>query len=199
MESAEEFFCPTGTREFTIIPGEEHWPRGTMMRYHRLLEHFPRTNYVFLIDADMLFEAEVGREILPSPLGITATLHPGYVGSFVHELPFERNEASAAYVAPGESDTYFCGGFVGGRRGAMRTLAKQVVQIIEIDQANGLIPTWHDESALNKMLALSPPEVILDPGFCCPQNDSWYRSVWPEPYERKITALDKSADERGDR
>src|SRR5579859_5456337 len=125
MASAEEFFCPTGTREFTIIPGENSWPNGTMYRYHRLLEHFPRTNYVFLIDADMLFEAEVGREILPSPLGVTATLHPGYVERFVHELPFERNEASAAYVAPGESDTYFCGGFVGGGRVAMRALAIQ--------------------------------------------------------------------------
>ena len=48
-----------------------------MYRYHAILERAGEDEYLFLIDADMLFEGDVGEEILGE---LVATLHPGYVG-----------------------------------------------------------------------------------------------------------------------
>ena len=76
--TAEEFFHPTDTVEFVLIEGEEGWPRATMCRHEKLLQNLPRTTFVYLCDADMRFEAEVGPEILPPRgIGLVATLHSG--------------------------------------------------------------------------------------------------------------------------
>ena len=198
MDSAREFFRPTEPRglTFEILEGEEGWPRGTMCRHSVLLSHLPRAYYVFLIDADMLFADFVGPEILPKMYGITATLHPGFVGRTKGELPFERNPESAAYVHPDAGEAYYCGGFVGGERLAMRMLSGSVEATLERDALNGIVPCWHDESAVNRFLVDNPPEVVLHPGYCNPDDDHWYRSWWPEQWSRRIVALDKTPAER---
>ncbi len=171
-----------------------------MYRHHRLLEALPRTNYVFLMDADMLAVGPIGPEIIPSEYGITACQHPGYVGKPRAELPYETLPESAAYVGPEEGDVYYCGGFVGGERLAMRMLSSQIAAIVDMDVSRGHTPVWHDESALNRVLAVDPPAVALSPAYCYPSEDSYYREcVWTESYERRILALDKTAEERGER
>lgn len=202
LESAREHFHPTEEIIFRRFNGPEGWPAATLMRYHVLLRWLPRAHYVFMIDADAVFEQEVGPEILPPHrLGITATLHPGYVGKPRGELPYERRPESAAYIGPYEGHSaYYAGGFVGGERLAVRILAAQIANIIDADEANGIIPTWHDESCLNRVLATAPPAVSLSPAYCHPDRDDYYREhVWTEPYERRIVMLDKSGDERGER
>ena len=200
MESAHEHFQPTERIATYIFEGEEHWPRGTMMRYHRLLEWLPylsHMDFVYLIDADMLVVAAVGPEILPTNGGMTATKHPGFVGKPRAELPYETRPESAAYLWPQEGDTYYCGGFIGGARAAVAEFAETVCDIIDQDQAAGLVPIWHDESAINRILALDPPEVELDPGYCYPDADGYYvQHVWRDSYQRRIVAIDKSPDER---
>jgi len=195
--SARQHFRPTESVTFVQLNGREGWPAATMYRPHAAHANLPKTDFVYLIDADMRFEATVGPEILPEHGGITATLHPGFVGKPGHELPFERNPESACYVRDGT--TYFCGGFYGGSRKAMRRHLYEMILCIDVDRERGYTPVWHDESAHNRVLHCDPPEVMLDPSYCHPDSSEWYRSWWPHQYERKLVALDKTTAERGER
>jgi hypothetical protein len=156
---------------------------------------------VYLIDADARFEEPVGPEILPPRgLGITATLHPGYVGRSRGELPYETEPESACFMAADEGSAYYCGGFWGGERMAMRITLGRIAQCIDIDVARGHIPRWHDESSLNRVMWSYPPDLELDPSYAHPDNDTYYREhVWMTDYPRRIVMLDKSAEVRGDR
>ncbi len=197
MASAHQLFWPSMNRTFSIIPGEKGWPNGTLMRYHRLLENWPQTDYVFLCDADMLVESAVGPEILGD--GISATVHPGYVGKPRLEFPYEDRPASAACVPPERGEHYFCGGFVGGVADRFILLAAAIVDAIDADTANGIVARWHDESHLNRLLAEESPSVILSPAYCHPENSGWYKTFWTEDYPRILTALDKPPAARGNR
>ena len=182
-----------------VLRGLEGWPAGTLCRHERLLNHLPRTNYVYLCDADMRFESEAGAIVLPPDHGIVATLHPGYVTTPAHDLPYERDPASACAILNGEGSRYFCGGFFGGERTAMRILLTQTSGLLDADAAAGHVTRWQDESALNKVLASWPPQRVLDPSWCYPDSDGWYRSQWKKSYPRVLVALDKTARERGTR
>ena len=196
--SAEEFFRPTNDVEFLMLPGRSGWPAATMYRHHVLIDNFPDADYVFLSDADMVFQGDVWNEVLPKR-GITATLHPGYVETPPDGLPYERNPASRAYMPNGAGRAYFCGGFIGGTHDEMFLLSASIAQIIDADMENGHIPVWHDESALNWCLSHKPPQVVLPPEYCYPQNDSWYRTFWRRDYKPKLVAIDKTEEQRGAR
>jgi Glycosyltransferase family 6 len=197
-DSFLKYFFPSPKQaDFFIIPGEEGWPNGTMYRWHRLLENMPETDYVFLCDADMRFEARVGSEILNADC-ITVTLHPGYMGQLSSDLPFERRVGSCCSVRFGSS--YYAGGFAGGPRKELKRFANKIVNLIDRDMSHGIVPRWHDESALNKVCTRWPHLHVLDPSYCYPDNDSYYRDhIWEIPYERKLVALDKTEGERGNR
>ena len=201
FETAKFFFHPTEKINLLMLEGHEGWPAATMYRWHHLLDHFPKTDYVFLSDADMRFESSVQQEILPQDHldGITAVQHPGYVSTIRQELPYEDRERSACYISPDEGYRYYCGGFVGGSRRAVYNLASQITICIDMDEKQGIIPRWHDESALNRALASYPPDIILSPSYCYPDNDWWYQTIWMEQYERKLVAIDKTEAERGER
>lgn len=198
--TAEKFFHPTEEVELLMLPGRPGWPEATMYRYHALRDHlmerYADQDYVYMSDADMLFESHVGAEVLPLH-GLAATLHPGFTHSKLK--PFETNLRSAAFIPRNHTGPYFCGGFIGGTTQETLSLADQIAAVIDADRANGLTPVWHDESALNRVLAFSPPEIVLSPSYCYPDDDSWYRTVWEQPYERKLVALDKTEGERGNR
>lgn len=198
FSSAEQFFRPTKKVSFLMLQGRPGWPAATMYRHHVLADHMPNTSYVFLCDSDMLFESLVGPEICPE-YGIAATLHPGYVTTHRDLLPYEKNPDSAAHVLPHQRAYYYAGGFVGGTRQNMLNLSRSIASIIDTDVANGIVPTWHDESALNKVLARKPPKLTLNPSMCHPQDSSWYETFWTESYTRKLVALDKDSKTRGDR
>ncbi len=200
MESAREYFRPAATMEYVILEGEEGWPVGTLCRHERLLSHFPHTKYIYLADADMRFDARGGRVVLPAGHGIVATRHPGYVTTPAHDLPYERNPASACAILNGDGSDYYAGGFFGGERTAMRILLTQTTGLLLEDAANGHVPRFHDESALNRVLASWPPERTLSPSWCYPDRDEWYvQSCWTKSYPRILTALDKTRSERGER
>ena len=200
FRSAEQHFHPTENVTFHLLPADERpWPYPTMMRHHILLENWPDDDYVFLADADLLCEQTVGSEILPF-VGTTAVQHPGFIGMGYDDLPYERNPESACHVPEGEGLFYYAGGFVGGTNTAMRFLSSQIAMCIELDLRRNFIPTWHDESALNRVLAVEPPEVILSPAYLHPDTDDHYvKNVWDQPYDRLIVAVDKTAEVRGSR
>jgi glycosyl transferase family 6 len=198
-ESADEFFHPHDKTGFLVLEGREGWPDATMYRYHTLLTHqhrLSRFDHVFLSDADMRFEAPVGKEILAPLVGVE---HPGYVGRKPAELPFERNPLSRAHVPVKSGKVYYCGGFVGGETIQMLGLALAIRASINSDDAHGLTARWHDESHLNATFDFHPPDLTLPPSFCYPDDDSGYVSWWPKKYERKLVAVDKRPDERAGR
>src|SRR5579859_5298349 len=101
-------FIANATHNF-LIPSAGY-PEATLKRYHTMLtrkEFLSNYDQIFWADADMLFVAPVGEEIFST--GITATLHPGYVGG--RGTP-ETNLKSYAYCA--NNTAYYCGGFQGG-------------------------------------------------------------------------------------
>ncbi|MDP9223542.1 MAG: hypothetical protein M3P18_06745 [Actinomycetota bacterium] len=191
LKSAGDYFLRDTRAEptFLMLEGRQAWPAATMHRYHVIVEQAARladAAYIFHIDADMRFVAPVGVEVL-APL--VATAHPGYVG---RRGTFEERPESAAYVAPGEGSTYYCGGFLGGERSEFLRLAEAISTRVEADAQRGITAVWHDESHLNRYLVDRPPDVTLSPSYCYPGDDENYiRQIWPERYEPKIVALEK--------
>jgi hypothetical protein len=175
-----------------LIPTAEY-PEVTLKRYHTILSFYDELkdyDQIFWIDADMRFVALVGEEIFSS--GITATLHPGYVGE--RGTP-ERNPFSSCFIPFNAQNKYFCGGFNGGSTEAFLKMAEICADSIDIDARNGIIPLWHDESATNHYLYKYPPSKILDPSYCYPEGaGDHYLNKWraaginPTP---KILALTK--------
>jgi histo-blood group ABO system transferase len=194
--SADDHFNPSEDIDYHLLPARSGWPDATLYRYHILLEHADEimSDYVFMIDADMLIVAHVGQEIL-APMA--ATRHPGYVGRPRRELPYERRRESEAFVPAEKGDTYYAGGFVGGERERLLVFARDMATQIDVDDGRGILAQWHDESHLNAILARNPPEVALSPSYCFPDDSSWYETMWPDAYERKIVALDKPRAVRG--
>lgn len=190
FDSAAGLFRPTEHVDLVVLPARAGWPDATLYRYHVILEHQARLehDYVFLVDADMRFEAPVGPEIL-SPL--SATRHPGYTTTQRHQFPYERRAESAASVPPDRGFAYYAGGFVGGRRDLFLELAATIAAAVDQDEEAGLVAVWHDESHLNRALIDSPPFLNLTPSYCYPDDDSHYLGRWRDHYPRRLVAVDK--------
>ncbi len=159
------------------------WPFDAMKRFDIYAESaalFKDLDYVYSIDADMLFQNEVGEEVFGDRVG---TLCPGYVGK---RGPFETKKISTAYVdkIKRRSSPYFAAGFFGGSREEFIRIVQQVKKQIHADLDKNFIAVWHDESHLNRYFVDNPPTVILSPSYCYPESQQI-------PFEKKLVALDK--------
>lgn len=211
IASAEKFFVPHDTVVFTemdpttdplrkrnlfktVYQSDLGFPRATLMRYHIFLgskELLETYDQLFYCDADMLFVAPVTEQEIFSS-GITATEHPGYLGT--SGTPERRLESTA--FCPGV-DRYYCGGFQGGSSKMYLEMAEILKVRIDEDDQRGIKAIWNDESHYNRYLRENPPAKILDPSFCYPENDpkDYYKGIWERagrgPFEPKLLALDK--------
>jgi histo-blood group ABO system transferase len=145
----------------TVIPTEHRsWPWMTLGRYHLIqtLKDYPKKDYYFYIDADMLVIDTVGEEIFGNRV---AAVH----GKFKKKPGnFDRNPLSLAYVPPEITNPYFCGGFQGGSN--YLNDAENLAKSIDADYNNGIIALWHDESHWNRYCLDNPPDVILSHQYC---------------------------------
>lgn len=201
IESARRFFLPKHERSFFIftdgvVPEAQDvirieqkklgWPYDTLKRFHVYLanqELFKEMDYIFAIDADMIFVAEVGDEILGD---LVATRHWGFVEK---KGTYCGNKKSAAYVSRKERKTYCCGAFYGGKREEVQKMLTTLVRNVNSDLKKNLIPKWHDESYLNRYFIDHPP-MILSPSYCFPEG-------WDLPFAPKlITLVNKSPELR---
>jgi histo-blood group ABO system transferase len=161
------------------------WPYDTLMRFEVYLNHKNELNdfdYIFAIDADMLFVSCIGDEILSDLVG---TIHPGFYASIG---TYERRRKSTAYVSKKEGKTYFAGGFYGGQKDKFFHLLETTTSNIQKDLSKNFIAIWHDESHLNRYFIDYPPSVKLSPSYCYPES-------WSIPFEKKVIALDKNHSE----
>jgi histo-blood group ABO system transferase len=145
----------------TVIPTEHRpWPWMTLGRYHLIqtLKKYPKKDYYYYIDADMLVIDSVGDEILGKRV---AAIH----GKFKKKPGnFDRNPLSLAYVPEEITNPYFCGGFQGGSN--FLKDAKELSKRIDIDFRNEIIALWHDESHWNRYCLDNSPDVILSHHYC---------------------------------
>jgi hypothetical protein len=176
------------------------YPQATLLRYHMFhaaSERLKNYDYIFYSDVDMLFMDRVEPSDIFSN-GITATLHPGFVG-----LPgsTEQNPFSAAYLP--KARNYFCGGFNGGTSSAFLAMAGTIREAVDRDSKNGITAVWHDESHLNRYLYDNPPARILLPEFCYPESEltafpqGRYSKIWEKAgmvgLRPRLVALDKES------
>lgn len=158
------------------------WPHDTLMRFEIYLnskELFNECDYVFALDADMLFVSDVGEEILGDLVG---TIHPGF---YNQRGTYETSWKSTACVRKKEGKHYFAGGFYGGSREEFLKLLSTTSCNIRKDLDRNIVAIWHDESHLNRYFIDHPPTVKLDPSYCYPEN-------WNIPFSKKLIALDKN-------
>ncbi len=200
IDSARKFFLNNHNVSFFVFTDQDFpnnadvtsvfqkrlgWPNDTLKRFHVYYKNkslFDKMDYLFAIDADMLFVAPVGDEILGS---LVATQHPGFVDK---RGSYETNKKSTAYVEKKEGKCYFAGGFYGGKKDNFIKLLKSNIDNIEKDLKKDYIAVWHDESHLNRYLINNKPDVVLSPSYCYPES-------WNLPYEKKLLALDKNHEE----
>jgi histo-blood group ABO system transferase len=170
-----------------IYQNHEPWPNMTLKRYEIFsCNHliFKEIDYLYYVDADMIFVDQVGREVLGERV---ATIHPGFWNSPRKAFSYETNPQSTAYIDVNEGEHYYAGGFNGGKRDAFLKMSKVISENINKDLENGHIAVWHDESHLNRYLIDHKPTVILDPSYCFPEAE-WAKDL---PFSKKLIALDK--------
>ena len=182
------------------------WPAPTLCRYNLFLEQEEKLkeyDWVFYIDADMLFVSRVGEEILGE--GLTTAQHPMHQIRREYIPPYEPNPKSTAYIPrPGKvieengkkrfQPLYFAGGFQGGRPEAFIKAMKEMKKNIDIDLSKGYISIWNDESHWNKYLFKNLPAVVLSSSYIYPDSliKAYYVSkIWGRNFCPKIITLTK--------
>lgn len=218
IESARKFFLKGHEVDYfvwsdmpslegaTVFPTEPmEWPLPTLHRYHLFLkqeEKLMEYDYVFYVDADMLFVSRVGDEILGN--GLTAAQHPMYALSKMYIPPYEPNKNSHSYiprvghikVEAGKKrfePIYAAGGFQGGLTMDFIKAMKDMKDSIDKDFSNNYIPIWNDETAWNAYLFKNPPAVVLNPSYVYPDSliNSYYKKVWGRNFVPKLVTITK--------
>ena len=196
-----------------VFPTEPFaWPLPTLKRYHLFLQQeelLSQYDFIFYIDADMLFVSRVGDEVLGD--GLTLAQHPMYALSQKYIPPYEPNSESKAFIPrlgriidlEGKKrlePIYAAGGFQGGRSDSFIKAMKVMKEWTDEDFANNYVPIWNDESIWNSYLfRLTPtgvlPEgtVVLGPSYVYPDslNKLYYQRVWGRNHLPRLVTLTK--------
>lgn len=165
------------------------WPFDTLMRFdffRRKETELEDFDYIFFINANMVFLKDVSDDILPTDdeSGLVLVQHPGYFHIENPDvLPYERNAKSSAYVPFGSGKYYFMGGFNGGMSKAYIQMIRELDDAVKKDLSVGLIAKWHDESHLNRY-AIGKAVRVCDPSLGFPEGSNL-------PVEPRVLIRDK--------
>lgn len=164
------------------------WPYDTLKRFHMFLrveQQLRDYDYIFFFNANVLFQAPIGDEILPTHHeGLVVVQHPGFFSKTPREFTYDRNPKSLAYIPKGKGHVYVMGGVNGGRSKEYLDLIHDLAWAIDKDLEQNIIALWHDESHLNRYI-LSRRHKLLPPSYGFPQNSAI-------PYDNIITIVDKN-------
>jgi hypothetical protein len=182
FQSAEAYFLPGYSKTYYVftdaesIAAEERdnvkriyqdnlgWPGNTLLRYaifRNVVQQLEQEcDFVYFFNANMEFVDTVREEILPIHEGIVAVQHPGFYNRPRHELDYEKNPQSLAYIPEGVGTHYYMGGLNGGRTEHYMNLIRVLDESIRADMSNGINAVWYDESHLNKYLTDKNPRVM---------------------------------------
>ena len=132
------------------------WPGPTLKRFEyfwRMHDKLQQYDYIFFLNANMLPVREIGEEILPdSRQKLMFVDHFYWSGQPRKAWPYDKNPRSKAHIVASEGTHYVMGGFNGGSADEYLHLIKTLMENTAIDEKNGIIAEWHDESHLNRYL-----------------------------------------------
>jgi len=129
----------------------EPWPMPTLKRYNYFMKErdfILKHDYCFYFDADMRIDSPVGEEVLGD---LVATKHPYQSFHSIHDMSYDRNPQSLAYVPYGEGLTYYAGGFNGGKTTKFLEMSEKISKNVSKDLENNVVALWHDESHMNML------------------------------------------------
>ncbi|MCK5825182.1 MAG: hypothetical protein KAG96_07225 [Ichthyobacteriaceae bacterium] len=177
----------------TIIKKQSKgFPADSLYRFDMFLEIEKQVlnyNYVFFFNSNMLFVDYVGTEIFPCNnfKGLIGVIHP--LGLKYKNNPsmftYERNKNSTAYIKK-ESEKkyeYFMGGLNGGSVSEYYKMVSTCSKNTHIDDENGIVAVYHDESHLNKYFSENKVH-SLPTSYGFPEG-------WNLPFNAKIIIRDK--------
>jgi glycosyltransferase involved in cell wall biosynthesis/SAM-dependent methyltransferase len=187
------------SRQIIRIPIEHKpFPFASMDRFSHFIHNFDQLSneeFLYYVDVDCKFVDTVSTEIIGDLVGVE---HCGYY-KHPETGTYETNPKSVFYVenASQKYKHYFGGGFSGGRSGEYLDLSRWCMDMINQDVANGIMPLWNDETALNRYFLDHEPSVILSPSYHYPESNlEHYKAKWGyENIHPRILLLDKNHQE----
>lgn len=154
------------------------FPEVSLMRwsfFKSIENQLSNYDYIYFLNANAQVIQPVYEEIFPTKKqGIMVSWHPGYFyekDSFA--FPYDRNPNSTAYIMMGEGTYYVQGGFNGGRTKDFLKMVDVILKRTQIDQENGQMAVWHDESHLNRYILDKKP-LVMDPRYIWTPFDHRY-------------------------
>jgi len=165
------------------------WPEPALKKYNYInseSEYLKNFDYLYLFDADVSIVDNVGEEVLQDLVGV---LHPYKIMEQKQVYPYEKRKESTAYVSDDKHDKYYAAAFVGGKSINFLKMAKIISERVDVDEQNGIIAKWHDESHLNKYFNQNPP-IALSPSYMFPEELIGNKQY---PFQPKIVALKKES------
>lgn len=149
----------------------EDFPGPTLYRYKYIFNNkneFNKMDYIYYLDADMLFKSSVGNEILGNLVTVN---HPGYFNKKRIEFPYENNKKSTAYIDSNKGEKYYFGCFQGGKTEVFLKMCSRLEKRIDTDLENSIIARWWDESHLNwYCIYEQTPDIVLNPSYAYPEG-----------------------------
>jgi hypothetical protein len=202
-ESSEKYFLKNHNKTYYVFTDNEiieknnivkihqnnlGWPDNTLKRFEmfsRVSEILHKEDYLYFLNANMLFLDYVDEEVIPSEnqgflMGVN---HPGFFNKPVQSFTYERRKESVFFIAPNEGLYYYQGCFNGGRSDKFLEMSKELEKMINLDLKNNIVPIWHDESALNWYYLKKNP-LIVDCSYAYPEG-------WEIPFSKKILQRNK--------
>ena len=209
IQSIEKYILPNNRKFYNIFSNKnidlpidnyevfniEHkpFPYPTLYRFHFFDKYINQIigDQLVYIDADTIITNNIGTEIIYPKV---VTQHCGYVN---RRGTFETRNESMACVNHNAGKNYYGGGFYSFSRDQFYELMSSCISIIDTDNAKGIIPVWHDESALNKYMTTVTPNRVLSPSYHYPENIEHIYESWggKEKYVCKILLLNKNHKE----
>ena len=149
------------------------WPGNTLYRFDMFLsirELCSKMEYIFFFNSNYICNKNVDLENFA---GLNAELmcvaHPGFYGQSNYYFTYDRNKESLAYVPYGEGECYVQGCFLGGRPKPFFEMCEKLSNNIHIDEKQGVMAEWHDESHVNKYIIGRDDVMILGPEYAYPE------------------------------
>jgi len=206
-EAAEHFLFPEIEKQYyvftdgdiggdipdnmTVIPTEHlPFPYITLYRFDIIRKHLDAIesdcDYVLFMDADtrVVDKVEFG-EVFVKGKPLTGVHHPCHALKMEPHTKFpgelETNPASLACSKPGDDFTYYWQGCLwGGKMKQVKTLVETLDHNTKVDESNGIIAVWHDESHLNRYFCDRADKVhTLSPSYAYPEVFQAFMSDYP--------------------
>lgn len=175
IASAKKFLFPNYKKHFYVFTDDEKllnaceenvtfireknygWPGNTLYRFRMFLtvqDELKTYDYAYFFNANTLFVKIIEDEILPkNGSRIVAAQHFKMRNIDPIKYEYDRNQKSTACVKwGGEGKDYVQACLIGATGAEMVHMCKVLSENIAIDEKNGVIARWHDESHFNKYI-----------------------------------------------